>query len=320
MIGATGNQWSDARRGALRWDDARKAKLCSMWNEGAKVAAIADALSTSRGAIYMQASQLGLRRRAAPAPEVASAKPHRKSEGRRRFPGIESTGVSRIVLPPHHPASRDGATIFPASVVPAGKLARLLKSGEHSRKIGGQVTKGPCRGQPIFTLTLEERQTCPRSCEQWSSCYGNNMPFAQRITDDGTLLRRLWAELAVKAIENPAGFLVRLHVLGDFYSVAYVEFWRQALVEFPGLRIFGFTARMPPDPIGIAIVAMVAENYDRCRMRFSGLRQEDDGAIVVDRREDAIGILCPAESNAARCCASCALCWHSNRTISFLRH
>jgi hypothetical protein len=137
-------------------------------------------------------------------------------------------------------------------VIPAAKLPRLLKSGMNSRKIGKIVAKGPWKGFPIFTLTLEERATCPRSCQQWANCYGNNMHFAQRISDDGTLTRRLWGELAALGAENPEGFLVRLHVLGDFYSEEYVAFWRAALEEFPQLRIFGFTARIPPDPIGVA--------------------------------------------------------------------
>jgi hypothetical protein len=319
MIGGTGSYWSDARRNAQPWDEPRRAKLKLMWDRGDRVDDIADALKTSRGAIYVQASKLGLARRKA-RKEPSPNSPSRVAAGRRRFAGIEPKGFSRVVLPPHHPASREGACIFPSTVIPAGQVKRLLKSGEHSRKIGGTVAKGALRGRPIFTLTLEERETCPRSCEQWASCYGNNMHMAQRIADDGTLIRRLWAEMAVLNVDHPSGFLIRLHVLGDFYSEEYVALWRQALNDFPGLRIFGFTARMPPDPIGVAVAELARDFYDRFRIRFSGLRYEDDGAIVVDRREDAIGILCPAEADPDRCCATCALCWQSNRTISFLRH
>ena len=43
------------------------------------------------------------------------------------------------------------------------------------------VTKGRWRGYPVFTLTLEERATCPSYCEQWDECYGNNMPFGARL-------------------------------------------------------------------------------------------------------------------------------------------
>ncbi|MES2903229.1 MAG: hypothetical protein V4696_03505 [Pseudomonadota bacterium] len=226
----------------------------------------------------------------------------------------------KIVLESHHPASRKATTFFPSTVKPAATVERILKSGHNSRKIGDKVGKGKWRGIPIFTLTLEERDTCPRSCLEWTTCYGNNMPFAHRIHDDGTLTKRIWAELAALNAAHPAGFLVRLHVLGDFYSIAYVEFWRLALVEFRALRIFGFTARKASEPIGMAILRTLVEHQDRFWMRFSGGGYETHCSEVVERPEDVSGVRCPAETDAARCCATCALCWTSDRTISFVRH
>jgi hypothetical protein len=87
-----------------------------------------------------------------------------------------------IVLNASHPAILDARTIFPTTVNEVGhpRLKRLLKGGENSRKIGKTVTKGKLKGFPIFTLTLEERATCPRTCEVFDSCYGNGMPYAQR--------------------------------------------------------------------------------------------------------------------------------------------
>lgn len=306
------------------WTEQRKAVLRSMWNEGAKPKHIASALRTSVGAIYVKRAQLGLtpRRAVRGKHKVANGSTlvHRAENGRRRFAGIEPKGESRIQLDPHHPAYRDGATIFPRSVIPAGKLPRLLKAGENSRKIGGVVTKGHLRGAPIFTLTLEERHTCPRTCLQWSSCYGNNMNWAQRIADDGTLQARLFGELASLNAQYPTGFLVRLHVLGDFIDADYVAFWQQAMRDFPALTVFGFTAHDPRGAIGRAIALMIEEYGPRWSIRFSGFADPENGSEVVDAKADAAGILCPAQSDEQRCCASCALCWQSNRTISFLRH
>jgi hypothetical protein len=149
-------------------------------------------------------------------------KPPKKHGGTlRRFSGVVSDGEGphvKITLEPHDPRYRAGTTIFPKSVTPASRLGRLLKSGHNSRKIGKTCTKGRLRGAPIYTLTLEERATCPRSCAPWAMCYGNSMPFAHRIFDDGTLTKRLWGELASLQADNPNGFLIRLHVLGDFFS------------------------------------------------------------------------------------------------------
>jgi hypothetical protein len=65
---------------------------------------------------------------------------------------------------------------------------------------------------------------------------------------------------------------------------------------------------------------MVRDFYESCRIRFSGLSFEEDCSVVIEKGEEAIGILCPAESDPERCCATCGLCWHSNRTISFVKH
>lgn len=307
-----------------RWDEPRQSRLKKLWTDNVDVKDIADQLGTSRGAIYLQANKLGLpRRRNRGRPRSTDQRPPRaKSDPtkQRRFAGVESHDGPKITLAPYHPASREGTTFFPSTVRPASMMVRLLKSGEHSRKIGAQITKGRWKGMPIFTLTLEERETCPRNCLEWATCYGNNMHFAQRISDDGTLTRRLWGELASLAAAHPAGFVVRLHVLGDFYSTAYVAFWRQALVDFPPLRVFGFTARDASTDIGKMLSQMAAEQWDRFAVRLSGGGQAERCSEVVDKAEDATGLSCPAESDPDRCCATCGLCWATTRTISFVRH
>jgi hypothetical protein len=318
------------RRKRVEWTPADRKQLAELWAVRPLISGteIAELLGRDPGSIYAKAHQMGLPPRRGRRPDVRERNlargraPKRKSDqsGLRRFHGVANSDGPKIVLEPHDPRYRAGTTVFPTTVIPAAKLPRLLKSGHNSRKIGKEVAKGWLRGAPIFTLTLEERATCPRTCPVFASCYGNNMPFAHRIHDDGTLTRRLWGELASLNAEHPNGFLVRLHVLGDLYSPEYVDFWRQALDDFPALNIFGFTARQPGDPIGRAVIELVRDRYERFRIRFSGLAMEEDGAVVVDRKEEAIGVICPAELDPDRCCATCALCWNSNKTISFLRH
>jgi hypothetical protein len=83
------------------------------------------------------------------------------------------------------------------------EVQRVLKDGHQSRKIGKFVTKGPRRGWPLFTLTLEERATCPRSCKAWAFCYGNNMQAAERIVAGPELEAALWRELK-RCRQHPA--------------------------------------------------------------------------------------------------------------------
>ena len=305
------------------WDESRKARLRQLWPTHS-VAAIAAELRTSRGAVYVKAKSLGLPGRRAPRPAsrpLAIGAGPRDQSGQRRFLGrAHDERTAPLVLKPHHPAYREGSTIYGATVRPAMEVERLLKSGEHSRKVGGEVTKGRWRGFPLVTLTLEERETCPRSCAQWASCFGNHMHMATRIADDGTLTRRLFGELAALNVRHPRGFGVRLHVLGDFYSLEYVAFWREMLELLPALHVFGFTARAPGEPIGDVLQAIRTDHRARFAVRTSGAGGGTGGAEVVDRPEEATGILCPAQRDPHRCCATCALCWQSDRTITFLRH
>lgn len=286
-----------------------------------KAREIARLLSTSPGAIYVQAGKEGLPPRAQGIGRPRKL-PGSDSSGQRRFEGKVHDGEgARIVLAAHHPASRDGATLFGNSIVPAAQEITILKQGKDSRKLGDIVEKGRWKGQKIFCLTLEERHTCPRACLEWATCYGNGMPFAHRIMDDGTLLRRLWGELAALNARHTRGFVVRLHVLGDFYSVEYVEFWRQALIDFPALNVFGFSARWDyAQSLDKALLELVVDQGERFMIRFSGADIDTFGSQVVDAPEEARGILCPAQSDEKRSCASCALCMNSNRTITFLRH
>ena len=189
----------------------------------------------------------------------------------RRFESIKPKRHG-IALPADHAAMREGRTIFPTTVNEVGhpRLKRLLKGGENSRKIGRAVTKGKLKGFPIFTLTLEERATCPRSCEVFDACYGNGMPYAQRIKHGRAFEERLWEELADKQAKHPNGFLVRLHILGDFYSVEYAELWAEALEAYPALHIFGYTAHSPDSEIGGVIRELLGYRSDRFHIRFSG--------------------------------------------------
>ena len=224
-----------------------------------------------------------------------------------------------VTLSALHPAHRSGRSIFPSRVFDPGEVRRVLKDGHQSRKIGNAVQKGPRRGWPIYTLTLEERATCPRTCAAWSICYGNNMQAAERIVAGPELEAALWTELAALQAEHPTGFLIRLHVLGDFYSLDYVGLWARALDAFPALAVFGFTARRIETEIGARLNALAEANWSRFSVRFSGRPGPVRASRIADGPDDN-AITCPAQRGLTDCCATCALCWQSDRTIAFLRH
>jgi hypothetical protein len=121
------------------------------------------------------------------------------------------------------------------------KITALKKS--KNEKIGPKVIKGHphWRGASFLTLTLTERATCPRQCKHWNDCYGNNLHQANRLQTEG-LMEAIEAELAVLGKFKNRKYAIRLHVIGDFYSVEYVEFWKRMLETYDNILVFGYTA------------------------------------------------------------------------------
>lgn len=227
-----------------------------------------------------------------------------------------SADRASAALAAHHPALLEARSIFPSTVVQPSASPRLLVSGHNAAKIGARIVKGPWRGLPVYTLTLEERATCPVSCHLWAECYGNAMPFARRHFGGRELEAVLSQELAALAAQHTGGFAVRLHVLGDFYSVRYAARWAVWLHRIPQLHVFGFTAHLDHHAAGQMVERMNGRFPDRCVIRFSRRRPTGQGfeATTIWRRPEGPrvpeGLVCPAQTGRTECCATCGLCWH----------
>ena len=218
-------------------------------------------------------------------------------------------------------------TIYPKSIkTPISHKFKLLKPGSNNKKLGNIVTAKKWTGKRMFSLTLVERITCPESCHHWDDCYGNNMPFAHRFNTVG-LLHTLEDEVAALSKKYPEGIVIRLHVLGDFYSISYVAFWERILELYPNVCIYGYTARWY-EPIQKAIAAMNRKWSNRCVIRYSRNRAyipNDD--ILRDSwkfaaEESYVGptFTCPEQLGTLPDCASCGACWIANKTVKFLSH
>ena len=234
-------------------------------------------------------------------------------------------------------AVMNGRTLFQAtlkdtSVDALGKSERVIKESTNV-KLGKRVTKGKLKGFKILTVTLEERKTCPRSCAHWANCYGNNMPFATRYAANDNLVERMESELVELQRKNPKGFLVRLHILGDFYSVAYVDKWKEWLARFPALHVYGYTANQPDaqdateSGIGQAVLSIQQSEPIRFAVRFSGnFEREDmtalsgDDARATDMVATGKAFVCPVQTGKTDSCGTCGLCWTASKAVVFLTH
>ena len=220
-----------------------------------------------------------------------------------------------------HRSLESGTTLFPTTLTDPAQETCVLKSGHNNSKIGSEVEKGIWKGMPIHTLTLEERKTCPSECQMLRECYGNNMQWAQRFRHGPALEKKIQEELQDLQAAHPSGFVIRLHVLGDFYSMEYVKFWERMLTMFSGLRIYGYTAHDVTKPIGSKLLTMAVENWERFAMRFSASGMNEISALVVKSPDEVPhnAFLCLAESGKASCCAACTACWESEKNVAFLR-
>jgi hypothetical protein len=226
-------------------------------------------------------------------------------------------------LDPNHPAVIFGHTRYPARVVDPRHVERVFKSGHHNRKIGKEVQKGAWKGYPIFTLTLQERATCPRSCLQWHDCYGNKMGHAPRHKHGVDLELQIMREIKALSERHPRGFVIRLHVLGDFYDVGYAELWETMVELVRPLHVFGYTAHGPRTPIG----AVIARTREKSNGRFAVRHSNSDRpewstwtTYPADPPPPHLAITCPAQIDKTECCATCTLCWSTPKPIEFIAH
>lgn len=232
-------------------------------------------------------------------------------------------GKSAHLLAFDHPAFMEGRTLYPSTVI-SPSSETVLKSGYNSAKIGTRIAKGRWKGFEVYTLTLEERATCPISCRHWRSCFGNGSQRAHRFEHGPELESVIESEVIELSRKHPRGFACRIHVLGDFYSVAYVELWARLLDQHPQLHAFGFSARWEyhSDPIAKALIDLVQQRWSRFAIRFSNAPIEQLATVSIEHpyQKPADAILCPQQLGKTASCSTCALCWQSTRRIAFIQH
>ena len=233
-------------------------------------------------------------------------------------------------LPPDHPAMLGMRTLYPSTVRSASSDEWVLKSGINSTKLGDRINKGAWRGSRLYSLKLEERKTCLATCAQLGCCYGNHVGRkAVRWNVDLKLYTRLLVELDALSYRHRT-YAIRLHDLGDFSSVEYVQFWLDALKAHRGLRLWGFTHWSRTSKIG-SLIERESKRWNRFRIRFSdshrGLRTAhvipDEGQQGWFRRGPAEtrSFICIADATRPlKSCGDCGFCITKQTEVVFKRH
>lgn len=217
-----------------------------------------------------------------------------------------------------HVAIKNATTLYKKNVFDAGTYQHEVLKKSTNKKLGKKVQKGIWQGMPFRTLTLEERNTCDSDCEHWLDCYGNNMPFAHRFIVNNALLEKLDTELDILERKYPKGYVVRLHILGDFNTTKYVMFWKRQLKIRKALRVYGYTRNHPTKPLGKLIKKVRDQFPNTFKIRFSSFPSDDMSAS--SEHISTKGIICPVQLDKTDNCGTCALCWTANKPIIFLDH
>ena len=204
---------------------------------------------------------------------------------------------------------------------------KVLKKSTN-KKLGLKVKKGTFKGYQFHTLTLVERESCPKDCFHWETCFGNNMPFAHRFSNKDELLLTTRIHNDIKNLNGKLA-LIRLHVLGDFFNVQYVYFWDLMLTLYPNIAIYGYTANSTSSKleksrnIAQAILSLRIKHKKRFSVRFSNdLKQEfsaNSEELQTPKKDKSIQ--CPEQVGLTDTCGTCALCWEQpKRQIIFKTH
>lgn len=220
-----------------------------------------------------------------------------------------------MILKPNNPALQRAVTIHPKAVRSPVET-NIIKAVTANSKLGkgsNVISKGKWAGMPMFQMSLQERASCPSTCKQWAACFGNNMAFAHRIDHTHPeFMPKLAAEIEVLAVTYRHGFVIRPHVLGDYFSPEYAAFWIDQTATHSNLHIFGYTHHLRDSIIG----RMVTEwnKNPRVWVRFS-----DQGGDMSANVEGE-GFPCPEQTGQTQSCLTCGACWSTTKAVSFKGH
>jgi hypothetical protein len=148
------------------------------------------------------------------------------------------------------------------------------------------------------------------------------MMFAHRIEHGPELEKRIKSEVE-ELCGTYRGVIIRLHVLGDFYSEMYVMLWGQLLAKYSNLAIWGFTGHSPKSLIGKTIGWVRAKFGDRFAVRFSNAPKYKFSANSADlfKPEKNKSVICPEQTGATESCATCTICWAAkDMQVLFMTH
>ena len=178
-------------------------------------------------------------------------------------------------------------------------------------------------GPNVVTYSKAAIRSCPGStpwCRE--HCY------AQRITSPvlDVHLKNTFAGAEVP--ELPEGTeLMRMHVDGDFDSVAYIDRWFEIVSKNPFTEFWAYTRSWSVSELLPALERLRAlsnmQLFASVDESTTGLPPEGWRVAWIDGDPRATGLVCPEERQLLSNCEACGYCFHApkqKRDVIFLQH
>lgn len=179
------------------------------------------------------------------------------------------------------------------------------------------ISRGNLKLGVLPSFSLPVITTCPGKtpfCERY--CYGLrgnfNLLNVKEANDrrlDATL-RDDFVDIITGEIRKTRAPAFRLHVIGDFYSVEYVEKWIDIVERLPNVIFFGSTRSWRCEFLAEAMKRFrdIENVYMKASIDFTDTLQPESCGWNVWSVEGK-GIICPHDEGKVENCFFCGLCW-----------
>ena len=198
---------------------------------------------------------------------------------------------------------------------------------------------------PGYAFSLPALDACPVGAKlalledtPCANCYGlkGNHLFPNVLESHRDKLRKVkeslrdetararWVDAMVELLSrrvDPADPYFRIHAVGDFFDLAYLQSWCDVATRLPWVQFWAPTREMA----AVRLAAVIAP--ENLLLRFSAPKIDEypdlpgvDAVAYITRHVPATGPVCPAPDQGGKC-ADCRACWQrSHRSTTYRFH
>ena len=188
------------------------------------------------------------------------------------------------------------------------------------------ISRGNSKLGTLPSFSLPVIVTCPGKtpfCDRF--CYGLKGQFTMLMVKEkndrrlDATLEKGFVDTIVEEIRKTRAPAFRLHVIGDFYDVEYVEKWIEIILRLPKVIFFGSTRSWRCDFINKALKKLrdLPNVYIKASVDVTD-DQDPLGCGWSVWSVEGMGVDCPHDYGLVANCYECKRCWTiKNFSVNF---